>query len=84
MFYPAPLTLIKENHIPYDRHHEVSLIPDPSLNTSYVVVNCKHEDMRKLQIILSKIKYPKLKISAFSTGHLVSNPCHLLNNKRVN
>ena len=72
MFYPAPLSLIKENHIPIDRHHEVSPIPDPSLNTSNVV-NCKHEDMRKLQIILSKIK--------FSSGHLVSNPCHLLNNK---
>ena len=80
MFYPAPLTLIKENHIPYDRHHEVSPIPDPSLNTSNVV-NCKHEDMRKLQIILSKIKYPKLKISAFSSGRLVCKPCDLLKNK---
>ena len=68
MFYPAPLTLIKENHIPCDRdrHHEVSPITDPRLNTSNVV-NCKHEDMRKLQIIVSKIKYPKLKISAFSS-----------------
>ena len=80
MFYPAPLTLINENHTPYDSHHEVSPIPDPSLDTSNVV-NCKHEDMRKLQIILCKIKYLKFKISAFSSGHLVSNPCHLLNNK---
>lgn len=80
MFYPAPRTLIKENHIPYDRHHEVSPIPDPSLNTSNVV-NCKHEDMRKLQIILCKIKYPKLKVSAFSPAHLVSKPSHLLKNK---
>jgi len=39
MFYPEPLTLIKENHIPYDRHHEVPPIPDPSLNTSNVVNN---------------------------------------------
>ena len=49
-------------HALYDRYHKVSPSPNPQHKASNSV---KHEDIRKLQLILCNMKYPRSQLGAF-------------------